>query len=291
MVVAKNQNQEKVVKKSVSRVRSGKSCEVTKDVVAIEEPLEIRAAGDTIAITMRTPGDDDRLALGFLYAEGILTSIKEVGRVFHCGRPGTEGFGNAIEVLPAPGSVLDIEQISTSRRGTLTTSACGVCGRQSVADLLEKCEVLSSGSPVPSLTVTEAVRCLRAGQPTYSSTGGTHAAGIFTSSGELLACHEDVGRHNAVDKAIGALLFEGTLEKDQNQLAEKLCILAVTGRLSFEIVQKAAMAQIPVVAGVSAPSSLAVDLASSLGMTLIGFARGENFNIYSHSDRIIGIAK
>ena len=275
-----------ITKRSVSRVQNGARAGESEDSIAIEEPLEIRVAGDPLAITMRTPGEDAKLAVGFLLAEGVVDSIDDVGRVFHCGRPGTEGYGNAIDVLPAPGVSLDLERVTATRRGTLTTSACGVCGRQSVDDLVERCRSMPSG-PVVSLDLLLGIMDrLRKSQPTFAETGGVHAAAIFSAEGELLACHEDVGRHNAVDKAVGALLYDGLLSPTADSGGPQPAILCASGRSSFEIVQKAAVARIPIVTSVSAASSLAVDLAADIGVTLAGFVRDRGFNIYAHQERI-----
>ena len=273
-----------ISRRSVSRVQDGALVGASEDSVAVEEPLEIRVAGDPLAVTMRTPGEDAKLAVGFLYAEGVVDSFQDVGRVFHCGRPGTEGYGNTIDVLPAPGVSLDLERVTATRRGTLTTSACGVCGRRSVEDLVTRCRPMPTGSAVSLDLLLSVVDRLRKNQPTCAQTGGVHAAAIWSADGDLLACHEDVGRHNAVDKAVGTLLYGGLLGADARE--RQPAILSVSGRASFEIVQKAAVARIPIVSSVSAASSLAVDLADEVGVTLAGFLRDRGFNIYAHPERI-----
>jgi FdhD protein len=249
------------------------------DEVVVEEPLEIRVAGDTVAITMRTPGRDHELALGFLFAEGIIADAGDLGRVAHCGRPDEEGYGNTIDALPGPGVALDPSRLADSRRGTLTTSACGVCGRRSIDDLLDRVGPLSIGARIPVARIHESVTTLRARQPSFTRTGGVHAAAILDAGGEALSSAEDVGRHNAVDKAVGALLRDGGRDAAQ--------LLVVSGRVSFEIVQKAAVARIPVVTAVSAPTSLAVDLAERLGLTLCGFVRDGRANVYTHRERLL----
>lgn len=269
--------------RKITRLRQGSLEAPSQDAVAVEEPLEIRVAGDTLAITMRTPGADDKLAVGFLFAEGIIESLDDVGRVYHCGRPGSREYGNSIDLTPAPGRSLNVDRVSSSRRGTLTTSACGVCGRQSIQDLLERCKPVASGPQVEAGALLEMVDRLSVRQPTFVETGGVHAAGVYDRSGDLLACYEDIGRHNAVDKVVGALVFDGKLAAEG---AQEPAVLTVSGRSSFEIVQKAAMARIPIVASVSAASSLAVDLAQELQITLVGFVRGKGFNIYSHPNRV-----
>ncbi|MDA0746315.1 MAG: formate dehydrogenase accessory sulfurtransferase FdhD [bacterium] len=277
---------EGVVRRSVTKVRDGR-LEQVDDAVAVEEPLEIRVAGDRMAVTMRTPGHDERLALGFLFSEGIIGSIHDVGRVYHCGRPGAEDFGNVIDVLPAPGTSLDVERVALSRRGTLTTSACGVCGRQSVQDLIDRCEPLADGPVLNIAALMDMVGQLRSHQVNFAETGGVHAAGLFAADGHLLACYEDVGRHNAVDKAVGALLMRDLIGAGTEvPHLEVPTVLVVSGRASFEIIQKAAGAGIPFVISVSAASSLAVDLASKVGLTLIGFLRGKTCNLYTCPERV-----
>ena len=273
-----------ISRRSVSRVQDGALVGASVDSVAVEEPLEIRVAGDPLAVTMRTPGEDAKLAVGFLYAEGVVSSFQDVGRAFHCGRPGTEGYGNTIDILPAPGVSLDLERVMATRRGTLTTSACGVCGRQSVEDLVTRCRPMPTGPVVSLDLLLSIVDRLRKNQPTFARTGGVHAAAVWSADGDLLACHEDVGRHNAVDKAVGTLLYSGLLDADARE--RRPVILSVSGRASFEIVQKAAVARIPIVSSVSAASSLAVDLADEVGVTLAGFLRDRGFNIYAHPERI-----
>jgi len=248
------------------------------DDIVVEEPLEIRVAGDAIAITMRTPGHDEDLTLGFLFAEGIVEGIADVGRISHCGRPGDEGYGNTIDVLPGPGVALDADRLATSRRGTLTTSACGVCGRVTVDDLLDRVGAIPITEKISVEVVRTSTAQLRDDQLNFARTGGVHAAAALSREGEIVAFAEDVGRHNAVDKVVGALLREGRQDSAK--------VLVVSGRVSFEIVQKAAVARIPVVAAVSAPTSLAVEVARSLGLTLCGFVREGRMNVYAHAERL-----
>lgn len=256
------------------------------DRVVVEEPLEIRVAGESVSLTMRTPGDDDRLAVGFLFAEGILASIDDVGAVAYCGRQ-ESGLNNVLDISPAPGAQLTLERIDTMRRGTLTTAACGVCGRKSIDDLLERLR------PVPrsSLTVSAALLArtptlLRSQQPNFGQTGGLHAAAALDVDGNVLAAFEDIGRHNAVDKVLGALLYARRLERGSKP---EVAMLVVSGRASFEIVQKAAAARIPVVVSFSAASALAIDLAARAGITLCGFVRDGGLNVYSESARVAGL--
>jgi FdhD protein len=261
-----------------------------EDTIAVEEPLEIRVSGDAVATTMRTPGNDRQLAVGFLFSEGIVRSVEDVGSLFHCGRPGEEGYGNALEVTPAPGVVLEVERVDTARRGTLTTAACGVCGRRSVEDLLATCAPVPPGPLLSAAVVARAAERLREVQRNFARTGGVHAAVALDEAGEVLAAFEDVGRHNAVDKVVGALVLEGTVRAARAPSAPAPArpprLLVVSGRASFEIIQKAAMARIPVVASVSAASSLAIDLAQRAGVTLATFVRGGRFNVYTHAERL-----
>ncbi len=266
----------------VVRVEAGR-VERHADAVAVEEPLEIRVDGDTVAVTMRTPGADGDLSLGFLFAEGMIAGAGDVGSAAHCGRPGEEGYGNVVDVRSAGGHRIDPERILEGRRWATTTSACGVCGRRSIEGLLTRCAPVGES---PALAAEEILRCmarLSGVQPVFSRTGGLHAAAAFGEGGTLLASAEDVGRHNAVDKVVGALLRRGQPGRPGPAAAR---LLAVSGRTSFEIVQKAAAAGIPVVAGVSAPSSLAVELAREAGIALVGFARGDRLNVYTHAGRI-----
>jgi FdhD protein len=251
------------------------------DDVAVEEPLEIRVAGDPLAITMRTPGEDRELALGFLYAEGVIRSVDDVGSVAHCGRVGEEGFGNAIDVLPAPGTALAPERIQGARRGTVVSSACGVCGRLSIDDLAARCTPIEGASTIAVATLSHITGALRGEQRVFARTGGVHAAGLFDLSGKLLVLREDIGRHNAVDKVVGNLVLGRALPARDR-------VLAVSGRASFEIVQKAVVAGIPIVASVSAASSLAIDLAARMNVTLAAFVRDGAMNVYAGRERIVG---
>lgn len=273
-----------VATRAVERRGSRRDGRAEIDEVAIEEPLDIRVDGETVAVTMRTPGHDGELALGFLYAEGLIASAADVGTVTHCGHPGEEGYGNVLDVRSGPGVVIDIERVLESRRWSTTTSACGVCGRRSIADLVARCRPLAATCQLTPEAIAGSVDQLARSQPNFGRTGGIHAAGIFAADGELLACHEDVGRHNAVDKSVGALLLAGKIATPAESSGPVL--LAVSGRASFEIVQKAAAARIQVVASVSAASSLAIDLADAAGITLAAFVRSGAFNVYTHRARI-----
>ena len=246
------------------------------DVLVVEEPLEIRVAGESVAVTMRTPGADRALALGFLYGEGIIREIRDVGRAEHCGRPGTPEYGNVIDVLPRPGEMLDPERIRAGRRGTLTSSACGVCGREQIEDMMQRCQPIGDARAVQAAMVFSAQEQMRRSQYVFAQTGGVHAAAVFSETGDMYCCFEDIGRHNAVDKVVGHLLETHNIVEGKG-----VQILAVSSRASFEIVQKAVVARIPVVVAVSAASSLAADLARAMGITLIGFARDNRMVIYT----------
>jgi FdhD protein len=260
-------------------VRGPSAGDQAVDDVVVEEPLEIRIAGDPVSITMRMPGNDRELALGFLFGEGVITSIDDVGSVAHCGRPGDEDFGNVIDVLPGPGVALASERITGARRGTLTTSACGVCGRLSIDDLIARCSPVTDWSKVESAALSGMFASLRAAQRLFARTGGCHAAGVFDLEGAEPIVREDIGRHNAVDKVVGALLL------GRRPFAGGR-VLLVSGRASFEIVQKAAVARIPIVASVSAASTLAIDLARAMNVTLAAFVREGKMSLYSHPRRI-----
>jgi FdhD protein len=270
-----------VARREVRKLTGGILRPAAEDDIVAEEPLEIRAQGDTLAVTMRTPGADRELAIGFLFAEGVIGSRDDVGSVAHCGRPGEEGFGNVIDVTAAPGFLLDVDKLSATRRGTLTTSACGVCGRRSVDDVIDRCAPQKVVTAIiAAATMFEAIESLRSRQPNFARTGGVHAAAMHDLNGAVLATYEDIGRHNAVDKTVGKLILDGSLPKKAPAL------LVVSGRASFEVVQKASAAGVSVIASVSAASSLAVDLARASGITLCGFARGGSMTVYSHPERI-----
>ncbi|MEV7589558.1 formate dehydrogenase accessory sulfurtransferase FdhD [Streptomyces sp. NPDC090085] len=268
-------------RRRVVRIRNGRAG-VRPDTLVAEEPLEIRLNGKPLAITMRTPGDDFALAVGFLVSEGVLGAASEVRAVTYCEGATEDGSNtyNVVNVQLAPGvSVPDI----TLERNVYTTSSCGLCGKASLDAVRTATRfpgVSDDPVRVPAEVLTALPDRLRAAQKVFDRTGGLHAAGLFTAEGELLDLREDVGRHNAVDKIVGRALQAGRLP-----LAG--AVLLVSGRASFELAQKAVMAGIPVLAAVSAPSSLAVDLALESGTTLVGFLRGPDMNIYAGEERII----
>jgi FdhD protein len=253
-----------------------------RDQVVIEEPLEVRVVlGDetrhSISVTMRTPGQDEELAAGFLFTEGILSDRSALASVEHC--PGAMGAaeGNVVNARLAPGAAFDPARFT---RNVYTTSSCGICGRASLDLIRQSCPRKPEGSFELSYEWILGLSArARDTQAVFEGTGGLHAAGLFEPNGELLLLREDVGRHNAVDKIVGALFLD-------NQLPASNRVLWVSGRASFELVQKAVMAGIPAMAAVGAPSSLAIETAREFGMTLIGFLRDGRFNVYSGADRI-----
>jgi FdhD protein len=252
------------------------------DAIAVEEPLEIRLAtgaadnggtGRPISITMRTPGNDSELALGFLHGEGLLREPRDVVEVRPCGPT-----GNVIRVTVRADLPLDLDRLN---RNFYTTSSCGVCGKASIEAVTASAGIrrVSSDLMVRESVLRAMPDTLKAAQSGFAETGGMHAVGLFTADGELIASREDVGRHNAMDKLVGAALREGELPWSQR-------ILLLSGRASFELIQKAMMAGAPVVAAIGAPSTLAVDLAESAGITLVAFLRPGGCNVYCHPARV-----
>ncbi|MEO5703706.1 MAG: formate dehydrogenase accessory sulfurtransferase FdhD [Candidatus Limnocylindrales bacterium] len=258
----------------------GTELEVRDDLVVGEEPLEIRAAGPRqepvqVAVTMRTPGHEEELALGFLTSEGLLVGNEVTGVQY--GDPGVMAEPDDSVVVRL---ARRFEPSLVAKRNFVATASCGICGKASIDDVAVRCEPLPKGLPVIARKViTSLPDELRAAQAAFERTGGLHAAGLFETDGSLVAIREDVGRHNALDKLIGSRVRVRELP-----LWDR--ILMVSGRVSFEIVQKAAVAGIPIICAVSAPSDLAVRLSDRLGVTLIGFLRGDGFNVYSHDGRV-----
>lgn len=243
------------------------------DEVALEEPLEIRVRGRAVSITMRTPGHDDELAAGFLLSEGIIRSPEDVLKIEECGR---NEMGNLINVQLAPLVAVDFEQLT---RHVFASSSCGLCGKVTIDAVRGKFPRCENELTIEASTLLGLPEKMRRVQETFSRTGGLHAAALFSAAGELTVLREDIGRHNAVDKVLGYALLNRVDPNDRS-------ILLVSGRTSFEILQKALSAQIPIVAAVSAPSSLAVQFAEESGQTLIGFLRGERMNVYSAPQRL-----
>ncbi|MFT4135833.1 formate dehydrogenase accessory sulfurtransferase FdhD [Microbacterium sp.] len=289
-------------RRSITRVTVGSADDhgATRrtDTLVVEEPLEIRLGGSPLVVTMRTPGHDVELAAGFLVSEGVISRGEQFRSAIHCGGPAdrpaaeptgipdlidSDGTGNTYNVLDvtlAPGAVRPDLSLA---RNFYTTSSCGLCGKASIdaVEAVSSFEVAGDAVRVDAGFLAGLPDRLRAQQAAFEKTGGLHAAALFDgSTGELLVAREDVGRHNAVDKVVGWALLH-------DRLPLRGTVLQVSGRASFELVQKAVMAGIPVLAAVSAPSSLAVDLAEASGLTLVGFLRGATMNLYSRPDRVI----
>lgn len=262
----------------------GSGAVLEPDLLAVEEPLEIRLGLEiegrrthrAVSVTMRTPGNDGELAVGFLFTEGIITAVDQVSSVRACGS------ANAVRVEIRTGVPVDLARLE---RHFYTSSSCGVCGKTSLEAVLVNCITRPrAGWPAVDASVIHRLpEALRSEQTVFDRTGGLHASALFGPEGDLLCLREDVGRHNALDKLIGARFLEGRMPLEET-------ILLVSGRASFELVQKAAVAGIPILAAVGAPSSLAVDLARENGMTLVGFVRRDRFNIYTGAERIRTIA-
>jgi len=257
----------------------GDRWEPRQDRLAAEEPMEIRAAGPgqvpvSVAVTMRTPGSDEELAAGFLFTEGLI-------------RPGAvDGVELADPaVVGHPDNVVTVRLLepfdasAVASRSFVASASCGICGKASLDSVATRCDRLPPGPVVRASVVRRLPEALRAAQHVFDATGGLHGAGLFDRRGRLVAAREDVGRHNALDKLVGSKVLEGGIPLHD-------AVLLVSGRVSFEIVQKAAMAGIPIVCAVSAPTGLAVDTAEALGMTLVGFLRGDRFNVYTHPGRV-----
>jgi FdhD protein len=275
-------SEERIAAVAVTRVARD-SVTQNDDVLAVEEPLEIRAAWEqtekNISVTMRTPGDDYDLAAGFLFTEGLIRSAEDIDSIRHWGSP------NIVRVGLRAGVRIDTAKLD---RHFYTTSSCGVCGKTSI----DAVRVVSGASPPPSAPVAREVihrlpKLLEENQSAFRATGGLHGAAVFTATGDLLRIREDIGRHNAVDKVIGSLFRDGVIRGGQKPALSAaegpsaVRILMVSSRASFELVQKAIVAGIAVLASVGAPSTLAVDLSREFGVTLLGFVRDGRFNIYA----------
>ncbi len=259
------------------RFANGRRVGEVDDVLAVEEPLEIRVEGRSIAVVMRTPGHDRELAAGFLLTEGVIRSAKDLFDITTCVAPAGAGKGNAVDVaLARPGSV-DLEKLT---RHVFTSSSCGICSQASIDAVLRVRKRLTDRVRVEARTLLTLPAMLGKAQTAFQTTGGLHACALFTADGTLLALREDVGRHNALDKLIGWALLE-----KRTPLRGHIALLS--GRASFEMMQKAHAAGIAVVAAISAPSSLAVELARACGQTLAGFVRGRSMNVYAGAQRIV----
>ena len=262
----------------VTRVREGRRL-AELDRAATEEPLEIRLHGQSFAVIMRTPGADCDLASGFLLSERVVSSADDLGTIAHCTDPAGEHPENVVNVTLANGSAAALDRLFADRRQVIGNSSCGLCGRRTIESLRTDTPPILASWTIGASTLGSLPDRLRPAQEVFDETGGLHAAGLFTSAGRLDVVAEDVGRHNAVDKVVGRMLMREALPLSNH-------VLFVSGRASFEIVQKALLAGIPIVASVSAPSSLAIELAAESGVTLVGFVRGGSFNIYAHPHRI-----
>ena len=266
-------------RRGVLRIDTAGRVAVTRpDTIAAEEPLEVRVDKRALAVTMRTPGNDVDLALGFLLTEGIIRSPEDVRTAQLCAGDQEPNTYNVVDVTLAAGVPAPLTDPS---RNFYTTSSCGVCGKASIESVRTRSGYPVDADPVQvaATTLTGLPDALRRTQRTFDTTGGLHAAGLFTADGQLVTVREDIGRHNAVDKVVGWALRERRLPLSGH-------VLLVSGRASFELTQKASMAGIPILAAVSAPSTLAVELADEVGLTLVGFLRGTSMNVYTRPDRI-----
>jgi len=271
---------------TVRRITLPGSVKTVEDMTAREEPLEIRVEGRSVAVVMRTPGHDEELVAGFLISEGVVKSARDILEISQCPSTGNV-HGNVVDVLLAGSAVVNWESLT---RHVFSASSCGICGKTSIESVFQRFPVLSSRFTVsadhetgvfvasPELIATFPSK-LRSAQETFTQTGGLHACAIFDEHGELLVLREDVGRHNALDKVLGWSLQQKLLPFQRH-------ILLLSGRVSFEMMQKALAAGVPIVAAISAPSSLAVQFAEESGQTLIGFLRGETMNVYTHPQRV-----
>jgi FdhD protein len=252
------------------------------DVAATEEPLEVRLHGRSFAVIMRTPGADRELAAGFLLSESVIRSHDDLGAVEHCRHPDHPEVHNIVDVYLAGEAAAALDARLEQRRNILTSSSCGLCGRVTIDSLRLSASPLQGNDRMDWAVAAALPQRLRERQSVFDETGGLHAAALFTLDGACEASAEDVGRHNAVDKVVGALLLDDRVPITGHALL-------VSGRASFEIVQKAWLAGVPIVCAVSAPSSLAIELAEEAGITLLGFVREGGFNLYTHPSRILGV--
>jgi FdhD protein len=263
-----------IVATEMLRYRSGARPGLQSDKLAREEPLEIRVGGQSVAVTMRTPGHDEELAAGFLLTEGLIHRREDLVTIAHC--PVAAAPENTLNVFLAPSLKVDMTRLT---RHVFASSSCGLCGKASIESVHQHFPPLKSRLRITARILASLPEQMRRTQATFDQTGGLHAAAVFDSKGKLIVLREDVGRHNAVDKVLGYGFIEGKLPFDSH-------VLLVSGRASFEILQKALAARVPIVCAVSAPSSLAVDFARESGQTLVGFLRGQGMNIYCGPERI-----
>lgn len=256
---------------------SGGGASRVDDRVAVEEPLEVRVNGRAVCITMRTPGADRELAAGFLLSERVVSRAADIG---HVSTEAAAGGGDAVDVRLVDEA--GVQWMHLQRR-VVTGSSCGLCGSADIVSVVRACAAVAGGQQVAAATLLGMPAVMRRAQAAFDQTGGLHGAALFDLGGGMLCCREDIGRHNAVDKVVGWALLGGMLPLSG-------AVLCVSGRVSFEIVLKAATAGVPIIAAVSAPSSMAIDLAERCNITLAGFVRGEAFNIYTHPGRVTGVA-
>jgi FdhD protein len=257
----------------VLRWRDGRA-DLHPDELAVEEPLEIRVRGRAISVTMRTPGHDDELAAGFLLTENVIAAAADISKISACEH---NEEGNLVNVLLAPEVAVDFDKLT---RHVFASSSCGLCGKATIDAVAQHFPPVTSEVKFPAALLASFPDQMRSAQASFDRTGGLHAAALFDTHGQMLVLREDIGRHNAVDKVLGWAVLNRHLPLDRH-------VLLVSGRSSFEIMQKSLAAAIPIVAAVSAPSSLAVEFAQSNAQTLIGFLRGNRMNVYSHPHRVI----
>ena len=266
-----------VVSTELVRYSPRNKTEQASDVLAAEEPLEIRLRGRGIAVTMRTPGHDEELATGFLLTEAIIRNRSDIVGMSPCLQ--SDAPENILNVFLAPAVKVDLKRLT---RHVFASSSCGLCGKASIEAVRQQFPPVDALIKVPVRVLKQLVPAMRAAQSTFNETGGLHAAAVFEAGGQLIALREDIGRHNAVDKVLGYGFLNGKFPLDAH-------LLLVSGRTSFEIMQKALAARIPIVCSISAPSSLAVEFARDSGQTLIGFLRDQSFNVYTGAERIVAI--
>lgn len=269
------QPQRNVARLNIHRYEAGRLA-AKQDMVAVEEPLEIRLRGESINVTMRTPGNDFDLAAGFLFTEGIVKEPRDIESITYCVDEHQEY--NVLTVEPRPWVTLDLD-LDRHRHTFSAGAACGLCGKTSIEAVRVRVPSINSAIRIPADLIATLPATVQQKQSGFQRTGGLHAAWLCAPDGRLISVREDVGRHNAVDKLIGEQFMAGRVP-----LSER--VLVLSGRAGFELVQKAAVAAIPIVVAIGAPSSLAVDLAREVGMTLAGFTRGGSFNVYSGQERI-----
>jgi FdhD protein len=276
-VAFKNKTSRAIAAAEIVRLAAGKPPQRLRDQLAKEEPLEIRVRGRSVAVTMRTPGHDEELAAGFLVSEGLIHERRDVVEIAHCQRGEAADLENTLNVFLAPSVEIDFEKLT---RHVFASSSCGLCGKASIEAVHQNFAPVESLMKMSSEKILRLPERLRDAQAAFAKTGGLHAAAIFNARGKLIVLREDVGRHNAVDKIIGHGFLRGLLPFDNH-------LMLVSGRASFEIMQKALAARVPIVCAVSAPSSLAVEFARESGQTLVGFLRGETMNVYAHPQRVL----